>query len=218
MEKIIALKPDLVILYANVGGHRRAKAILEANNTETVLLDYRNYDDFLRILNLFTKLNDKRDQCKMLASPVVSKINKIIAKTKKLKGPRFISFMFSGGGLSVETNKANTAYMAMILGGKNIVSGKNLPENVSRTSFSLEKIMMENPDVILITTMGNAKKLSAEMKKTLKNDPVWASMDAVKNGRVYFLPNNLFLYRANEKYPESFKILAKAMYPDEKWD
>jgi iron complex transport system substrate-binding protein len=218
MEKIISLRPDLAILYANVNNQRAAKDILASNNTETILLSYRNYSDFTRILDLFVRLNTENPEKEKLASSIVKRIDAIRKKAVKLKGPRFLSFMFSGGGLSVETNLANTAHMAMLLGGKNIVTGENVPKDASRISFSVEKVMMEDPDIILVTTMGNAKKLSAEMKKMLTNDPVWASLSAVKAGRVYFLPNELFLYRANEKYADSFLMLAKLMYPKQKWD
>ena len=218
MEKILSLKPDLVILYANVNSQRAARDIFASSSIETILLSYRNYSDFTRILDLFVRLNTKNPEKGKRASSVVKKIDAIRKKTKNLKGPRFLSFLFSGGGLSAETNLANTAHMAMLLGGKNIVTGKNVPKGSSRISFSVEKVMMEDPDVILVTTMGNAKKLSSRMKKMLTDDPVWASLSAVKAGRVYFLPNELFLYRANEKYADSFLMLAKFMYPKEKWD
>ena len=218
MEKIISLRPDLVILYANVNSQRAVRDILASSNIETILLSYRNYSDFMRILDLFVRLNTENPKKGKRASSVVKRIDAIRKKTKNLKGPRFLSFLFSGGGLSAETNLANTAHMAMLLGGKNIVTGENVPKGSSRISFSVEKVMMEDPDIILVTTMGNAKKLSSKMKKMLTDDPVWASLSAVKAGRIYFLPNELFLYRANEKYADSFFMLAKLMYPKEKWD
>ncbi|MDD5727617.1 MAG: ABC transporter substrate-binding protein [Victivallales bacterium] len=218
MEKIISLNPDLAILYANVNNQRVARDILASNNTETILLSYRNYSDFTRILDLFVRLNTGNPEKGKAASLMVKKIDAIIEKTGKLKKPGFLSFLFSGSGLSAETNLANTAHMAMLLGGRNIVTGKNVPKGSGRVSFSMEKVMLEDPDIILVATMGNEKKLAAKMEKTLANDPVWASLSAVKAGRVYFLPNELFLYRANEKYAEAFLTLAKLMYPEEKWD
>jgi iron complex transport system substrate-binding protein len=125
--------------------------------------------------------------------------------------------MLSGKGVNAETNSANTACMATLLGGKNIVPEKGIPKSMSRVKFSLEKIMMEDPDVILITTMGDFDTLTSKMKEKFVKDPIWASLRAVKSNRVYFLPSELFLYRANEKYSEAFKLLAKAMYPEEKW-
>jgi iron complex transport system substrate-binding protein len=55
------------------------------------------------------------------------------------------------------------------------------------------------------------------MKDKFVKDPVWASLRAVKTNHVYFLPSDLFLYRANEKYSDAFRILAQAMYPEENW-
>lgn len=218
MEKIIALRPDLVIFYAGVNSRHAVRDIIASGKTETILLAYRNYSDFTCILDLFIRLNSENPEKGKTAAAMVKKIDAIINKAGKLKGPRFLSFMFSGGGLSAETNLANTAHMAMLLGGKNLVTGKNVPKGSSRVGFSVEKVMLEDPDIILVTTMGDEKKLAAEMEKMLTDDPVWAALSAVRAGRVYFLPNELFLYRANEKYAVSFLTLARLMYPEEKWD
>lgn len=217
LEKIISMKPDLVLLYAHVRSQRSAQDILRANGTESILLDYRNYEDFLKILDLFARLNDKGKQVKSLAFPVLTEINSTIKKASKLKGPRFLSLMLSRKGINAETSQANTACMAVLLGGKNIVPEKGVPQNMSRVKFSLEKIMMEDPELILITTMGDFDELTSKMKENFVKNPIWSSLRAVKSNRVYFLPSNLFLYRANERYSDAFRILAKAMYPKENW-
>jgi iron complex transport system substrate-binding protein len=108
--------------------------------------------------------------------------------------------------------------MAAMLNGVNVVEkfGHNIGGN--RLPFSMERLVMENPDIIFVTTMGDSAKFRVRMKKEIMSDPVWKSLRAVKNGNVHFLPNALFLYKANEHYDQAFLYLAKLLYPQEKWD
>ncbi len=220
MEKIIKLKPDLVILSAFSGrrGLKDKSELLKAAGIETLSVYYGNYAGFLELLNLFARINgvdiNKIDQ----AAKMLRRVETLTTKTRKLKSPRFASIFMSGRAFSVELNKANTAQMAAMLNGVNVVEkfGHNIGGN--RLPFSMERLVMENPDIIFVTTMGNSAKFRVRMKKEIMSDPVWKSLRAVKNGNVHFLPNELFLYKANEHYDQAFLYLAKLLYPQEKWD
>lgn len=220
IEKIVSLKPDLVILSAFSGGGSVAgnTNLLKSTGIETLSVYYGNYAGFLAVLNIFCHINGTRLKQNEKIKKIVEQVDMITEKAAKLKSPRFLSIFFSGRGVSAELNKANTAQIASMLNATNIVEkfGKSIPG--SRIPFSMEKIIMEDPDIILVTTMGESKKLKARLKKGMMADPVWKSMRAVKSGNVHFLPNNLFLYKANEHYGQSFKYLAKLLYPQEKWD
>ena len=75
--------------------------------------------------------------------------------------------------------------------------------------MSLEKILEENPDFIFVTTMGasDADALDA-LAQSYTSNPAWATLDAVKNGRFYVLPKELFHLKPNSHWAESYRILA----------
>lgn len=220
IEKIIALKPDLVILSAFSGSCRAGgkAALLNAAGIKTLSLYYGNYSGFIDLLDIFCRLNGNSIDQNKTAKEITEKVQKVIAKTAKLKSPRFLSIFYSGKGLSVELNRAYTAQIAKMLNATNIAQKFGNKRLGSRIPFSMEKLVLEDPDVILFTTMGDSKKYQARLKKSILANPAWQNMRAVKQGNVHFLPNNLFLYKANERYPQAFKYLAALLYPKQNFE
>ena len=56
-EKVLALKPDLVLLLDKFEKHRAVSEVLNRAGVETVLLECGNYTDFSGLLDLFCRLN-----------------------------------------------------------------------------------------------------------------------------------------------------------------
>ena len=52
------------------------------------------------------------------------------------------------------------------------------------------------------------------MGQNVESDPAWSSLTAVKEGRYLFLPQELFHYKPNERWDESYEYLAKIIYPE----
>ena len=50
-------------------------------------------------------------------------------------------------------------------------------------------------------------------KGTWKN-PAWQSLSAVQNGRYVILPGELFHYKPNKRWGESYEYLADILYPE----
>ena len=51
-----------------------------------------------------------------------------------------------------------------------------------------------------------------EAFKVFFEQPAWAGLKAVQTGRVYFLPQNLFLSSPGIHYPEALEIMANLAY------
>ena len=95
-----------------------------------------------------------------------------------------------------------------MLGAKNI----RQTDSPARIHFSYEQLLVDDPDVILITVMGTS--LKERFEKEFMQHPEWKSLQSVKNNRVHFLPGDLFLYMPEPRYPEAFRYLAKLLYPE----
>ena len=52
------------------------------------------------------------------------------------------------------------------------------------------------------------------MRQNLESDPAWNGLSAVREGRCVLLPQDLFHYKPNERWDESYEYLAKILYPD----
>ena len=62
--------------------------------------------------------------------------------------------------------------------------------------------------------MGDHAKIEARLKKDVQGNPAWNSLRAVKNGKVYVLPERLFLLNPGLKYPEAVRFMAKDIFPE----
>ena len=205
-ERVLMLKPDLVLLSSGVGSHRRLRLILEREGISSLMLNYENYSDFMDLLDLFSRINGGSDEG---GKRVCAEVDKVIAEVKGRKEPRFLCLFASARRHQAELADANTAYMATMLGGRNVVEGRGV-----RTAVSLERLVMSDPDVIFFVMMGNEDKVRERMEKELMSDEIGGKLRAVKGGRLHFLPSGLFLYRPNERYPEAFRMLREFMYPE----
>ena len=52
------------------------------------------------------------------------------------------------------------------------------------------------------------------MAGTFEENPAWAGLSAVKNGRYVLLPKELFHYKPNVRWGESYACLAEILYPE----
>ena len=46
------------------------------------------------------------------------------------------------------------------------------------------------------------------------DNPVWQSLRAVQDGKIYFLEPHLFHYKPNSHFAEAYKTLAEIIYPE----
>ncbi|NVN89088.1 MAG: ABC transporter substrate-binding protein [Desulfuromonadales bacterium] len=113
-------------------------------------------------------------------------------------GGRFGNQLFSQGNASVMHWDTEMA------------GGNYLPRIVDDNFIELhdEQLLVWNPDVIFISGWGSTLE-------NFRNNPKWASLKAVRNGKVYVIPNGVFAweYASGETIP--FIIyMAKILHPD----
>ena len=61
--------------------------------------------------------------------------------------------------------------------------------------------------------MGDEAAGQAYMESLL-TDPVWQTLTAVKEGRVYQLPKELFQYKPNARWGQAYAYLIELLYGD----
>lgn len=209
LEKIFALKPDLVLINANLHAHRAVRHHLIDAGIPHVALDYANFHDYIGILDLFCRLNGGSVETNSTAKRIISQIRKLTEEAARLPSPRFAVLFVASGGFVLESGDLNVPTMAEMLGGTNIARQES-----GRLKYSFEQLLIDDPDIILINTMGDSKALQKKFTRDLISQPAWQQLKAAKTGRVHFLPPELFLYMAGSRYPEAFLHLAKLLHPE----
>ena len=212
IERIIALKPDLVIMTSTMAAHRELKDVFEQNKIKYLYVNYMVYDDFISYLDLFTRITGREDIFKTRVADIKNKINSTIKKVSAQKKPKVLILFATTKSVQCELPSGLVGDMVNMLGADNIV--KDSPaKGATKVEFSMERIVERDPDIILITTMGDVEKCRARVKEDIESNQAWASLRAVREGNVHYLPKDLYIYKPNERYPEAVENLAKILYP-----
>ena len=80
--------------------------------------------------------------------------------------------------------------------------------------LSLESILIENPEKLLFSTMGNEEKSRAYMDSQLESE-AWQALDAVRAGDYVYLDKNLFQFKPNARWDEAYLFLAEYLYGED---
>ncbi len=210
VEKILALRPDLVLLIGKLAKHRAMARLFRSSGVPAVCVDYNNYADFKQVLDFFCRLNGTDPKTVSGVRNLYAEVDAICGRAAGKKAPRCAIVFAAAIGFSLESSGTNTGLMASMLGAENVVGAKRF----GRVKFSYEQLLLENPDVILIIPMGNQNVLNEKFNREIASQPAWKTMTAVKNNRVHFLPASLFLYMPGTRYPEAFRHLETLLYPE----
>ena len=210
-EKVLSLTPDLVIL--NKGMNEKLVETLAANNVNTLVLDMKTYDDVKREIGIFATLTGEKEKGEQLTSKMDADIAAVRASIPSEK-KRIAIIHSTGQGLSVQLDGSIAGSIANMLGWENTASGMTaLDKNPDAAPYSMETLVAQNPDIIFVTSMGEEAEIRASMEAMFAESPAWQSVAAIRDGRVYYLPQEMFLFSPGIEYPEAVKYMARLVYP-----
>lgn len=208
-EKLISMEPDFVICSADVASHRDVASALKKAKIPVALLRMDTFEDYLTILKTLTKITGETETYEQYGANTESEIQKIINDGKREDNPKIL-FVRSGSSYSsAKAKKADDNFAAKILEDLGCINIANMAE-ILLDNLSTEVILKENPEYIFISVMGDYDNSKAYMEEFLSKKE-YASLDALKNGRVYFLPKDLFQYKPCSRWDESYRYISSIL-------
>lgn len=211
MEKVIALQPDLVIAYK--GMHDKFVPMLESNNIPVLVVDMKTYEAVKSTVQLFSQISGESAKGEALIKAMDEKIQAVQAKLPPT-GKRAAILHSTTQQVSVQLEGSIAGSVAQMMGLVNVASGSQpMEKNPDTTPYSLETLVQQNPDIILVTSMGNIESIKKSMLKNVESNPAWQTLPAVAAKQLYFLPQELFLLNPGLHYPEAVETMAKIVYP-----
>ena len=209
LELVIALEPDLVLLSADIASHAAAAQTLEAAGIPCRLLRVDTFTDFAGMMDEFTLMTGRRDIYEELIPPMQAQIDALVARAAAQEHPTVLLLRAFSTGVRVKGRDNLAGVMLEEMGCVNIADRQpSLLEEVT-----LEAIVAENPEYVLISIMGaDIDAALQSVEQTLGQNPAWQALDAVQAGRVYVLPKELFHYKPNTRWGESYAYLAHILY------
>jgi len=209
-ELIAAKKPDVVFFYW--GTEKTATALQEKTGIPVVALHSgdlgMNKPLFYQSLRAMAEILNREDRAEEVIDYIDATMQDLSDRTSDIpdeEKPRVyiagIAFRGAHGFLSTEPNYPPLA----MVNGKNVAAGVGPGGQVL---IDKEKLIEWNPEVIFID------EASYALVREDLQDPVYQSLDAVKNGRVYgVLPYNWYANNYDTVLADAY-FIGTILYPD----
>jgi iron complex transport system substrate-binding protein len=207
LETVLALKPDLILDVGSTSATfvSLADRVQEQTNIPYALLDGR-FDGIAKSYRSLGRLIGRVDDAEKLARYAEDTLKAILGRVDAIassarprvyyaRGPRGLATGL-GGSINVETIE---------LISRNVAG--ETPGGLA--NVSIEQVLVWNPDVIVT--------IDQEFAATVRTDPSWASVKAVRDNRVHLSPKMPFGW---VDFPPGVNRLiglwwlAKILYPD----
>lgn len=203
LERILGLHPDLVIGTTN-GNREEAVRKLERAGIPVYVVNPRTFSDISRTIVDIGRATGREAAARQLAGEMNKKADRIVSLTADCRKPKVFVQIDSNPVVSVGRD---TVYHELIdmAGGINIAG--RFPGKYPRCS--MESIIREQPEVILISSMiGKASR-----KAVLDSWRRWKDIPAVRNERIYFLDSDL-TDRFSPRIVQGLEAVAAALHPE----
>ena len=215
-ESIIAFQPDLIICATAMSGYKTISAPAEAAGIPVVAMDYNDFSDYLKWFKVFCNLNGQPALWDTVAMPALDKVVDILCRIPDdQENPPKVFAMFSATKDNITATTSNTVLGGMIseMNAINISDADNA-SGADRIEINMESVFAADPDLIVVQCHASKEDDSAQLERVYGQNPVWQSLRAVKEGKVYFLEPHLFHYKPNSRFVEAYQQLAQILYPD----
>ena len=211
VEEIIALSPDFVLLSPDIESHVKISETLKISNIPFAFFKVEHFEDYLNMLKVCTDITGNEELYDKNGIAVKNQIEDILAKIESKNNTQILFIRAFSSGAKAKNDDNMACRILNDLGTINIASEhKSLLEDLS-----MEEIIEEDPDYIFVVTMGDSEKALKALKDGIEKDPAWNGLSAVKNDRYIVLPKELFHYKPNARWGESYEYIAEILYPDE---
>lgn len=210
MESLIALKPDLVL--AGKNQHEKFVPLLESNKINVIELDAKTFDEVKNTVKILGDIYGTQDKAKAENELLDKQVAAVTGKLPKEK-KRIVIMHATASAVTVEGTHSIAGCVSDLLGFENVAAAA-LKGKGDKTPYSMETLVEQNPEIIFITSMGKPEEIENRLRSDFKNNPAWNSLKAVQAGRVYVLPENLFLINPGLRYPAAVRYMAKQVYPE----
>jgi iron complex transport system substrate-binding protein len=203
IEKIIILKPDLVVI---TGLEQEfLKNILSKLGIEHYVVDPADIIGLIKNIEELGDITDRRHQAQSIINGIRDTINEIGRKTAKKSKPKVYVEIWHDPIMTIG-DASFVSDMVKNAGGINVTGDLKRPFS----KIDPEEVIFKNPDLVLLTYM----KPDAWVRERFKKRLGWDSVAAVKDDRIYTDINADIILRPGPRIREGLIELYKRFYED----
>ena len=209
-EEIIALEPDLVLLASDITAQADIRDVLENAGLACAFFQVDTFADYAFMMEQLCAITGRDDLYEENVTQVGQQIeeaqaNAALSSTR----PNVLLIRAFSTGIKAKTDDELAGAILKDLGAHNIADDH--PSMLE--DLSLEEVIAADPDYIFVTTMGDEQKALDYLNGLIQQNPAWSELSAVKENRYVVLPKDLFHYKPNNRWGESYQYLGEILYP-----
>lgn len=198
IEKIISLKPDVVIASTHFSDEANKK-LMDLGVKVVVLYEESEIEGVYSIIQTMGTIFNVNKAALTAVNDMKTSITETKSRIEGLDKPS-VYYVVGYGEYGDYTAGGDTFINQMI----SLAGGNNIAQNISGWSYSLESLVEADPDIIII---------SNNMKADFETAENYRDLSAVKNGHVYGIDINL-VERQGYRNAEGLKTLAEIIHPE----
>jgi len=200
IEKIVELKPDVVIASTHFGKDIVKK--LEDLNIKIIVL--YGQDNFDGVYNTITKVGEvlnANEKAKTLVQDMKKKVENIVAKVKTAQKPSV--YYVVGFGKAGDYTAGKDTFIGNML---EMAGGNNAAKDVVGWKYSIEKLVEKNPDILICSKDYGSKK-------GIEATTGYKDLKAVKGKKLLEMDQNI-VDRQGPRLADGLEALAKLIHPE----
>lgn len=210
-EEIIALEPDLVLLASDITAQADIRDVLENAGLACAFFQVDTFADYAFMMEQLCAVTGREDLYEENVTQAGQQIeeaqaNAALSSTR----PNVLLIRAFSTGIKAKTDDELAGAILKDLGAHNIADDH--PSMLE--DLSLEEVIAADPDYIFVTTMGDEQKALDYLNGLIQQNPAWSELSAVKEDRYIVLPKDLFHYKPNNRWGESYQYLGEILYPE----
>jgi iron complex transport system substrate-binding protein len=203
IEKIVALRADLVIAGGNTFTPPEAVAKLRSLHVPTVVVYAPTVDKVFGDVELTGLAVGRPSEAAALAASLRGEFAQVSAATASLPKPRVFYEIDASGAIYGPADKSFLAEMIELAGGQPVTTG-----SATKFDIPIERLIAANPEVILL---GDAAYGVTVAQVTGR--PGWSVMAAVKSKTIRPI-DDVIVTRPGPRIGRGLRALVAAIHPD----
>lgn len=210
VERLLACEPDLILASGGTDRNVELEASFSAMGLNAAYFSVDTFADYLRMLKICTEITGKTENYDLYGTQVARQVEAALARQDG-SAPSVLYIRATGSSCKVKNSEGSVlGEMLKDLGCINIAdrNGGLLEQ------LSIEAILQADPDYIFVVLQSaDPADAQAILQTTLLDNPAWASLTAVQEGRYHVMDPNLYNLKPNAQWGKAYEQLADILYP-----
>ena len=207
MEIVKSLNPTIVLSPNSLEGELKPQ--YDGIGTDSYFLNLKSVDGMYDSIRDLGKMFGKEENAEKIYSEYEQFKKDYTAVHADEESPRVLVLMGLPGSFVVATESSYVGSLLKMAGAENVYGDGDGQDFLN---VNTEDMLEKAPDMIFRTSHAMPEMVQKMFADEFETNDIWKHFDAVKNGQVYDLSNELFGMSATFRYPEALEHLQSVLY------